>query len=143
MNISEALQEIYDRRGELTAQIVVDEARVARTRAGKTLHEHLEWNDEIAGDAWRIEQAGQLIRKARVRYEQGDENKESKDIRIFVSVPREDGGRTYMPTEEVAQDPFASKLVLAEAEREWRSLKRRYEHMSDFMDMVRRDLEAA
>ena len=54
--------------GDLTPQLVVAEAQANRSSAGKFLHTRLEWDNRVAGDAWRLEQARELIRSVRVRY---------------------------------------------------------------------------
>jgi hypothetical protein len=49
----------------------------------------------------------------------------------------------YEPAEEAAADEFASKLLLQSMEREWRSLKARYEKFDEFRRLILRDLGAA
>lgn len=56
------LQGIYDANGILTSKLVVDEARDPKN----PLHDRFEWDDGIAGEAFRMDQARTLIRSFRV-----------------------------------------------------------------------------
>lgn len=138
MSLRDQLQAIYDQRGKLTPAIVVDEARAEN----HPLHSRFEWDDKVAGEAWRRQQAHELIRSVRVVYKQADETSPEKSVRAYHAVRTEDG-HVYEPAEKVAQDEFARQLVLGDMRREWEALKRRYESFQEFLDMIRRDLDAA
>lgn len=132
------LQGIYDRRGELTPRVVVEEARPE----AHPLHGRFEWDDSVAAERWREGQAHELIRSVRVVYREADETGPEKTVRAFHAV-RTDKGYRYQPAEKVADDPFLRRLVLADMEREWKALRRRYEQFAEFAEMVRRDLSEA
>lgn len=102
-----------------------------------SLHEHLEWDDSVAGQKYREIQVQRLIRTIRVTQPVGETGQTR--IRSWHSVPRPDG-HTYIPLEDVQQDPFTRQLVLQQADREWRAMKARYGHMHEFFDAVRKDL---
>ena len=131
--IGEILEGIYQAKGMLTPQLVVDEAR----EETHPLHTHFEWDDQIAGQHHRLSQARQLIRAVRVVEVSGADGIER--IRGFHSVPRPEG-RTYVPVAEVKGDPFTRELVLRQAEREWRQMLRRYRDLEEFMAVVRKDV---
>ncbi len=107
------------------------------------LHPRFEWDDSIAGEAYRRQQAQELIRSVRVQYKgtKGSDG-ETPTVRAFHAIRSETGYR-YEPVERVTQDPFQAKLVLADMEREWRQLKRRYEQFEEFWNMVQNDLGQA
>lgn len=138
MNLRDQLQQIYDRRGRLTAAVVLDEAR----DPAHPLHGRFTWDDSAAAESWRKHQAQELIRSVRVRYVEATENEAARSVRAFHAVRREDG-HVYEPAEKVVEDPFTRRLVLADMEREWKALRRRYEQFAEFAGMVRRDLEEA
>lgn len=140
MTIREALQDVYDRHGSLTPRMVVDEATSGVTDAGEALSRHFEWDDSSAADSYRIEQARRLIRSVRVAYREPTEEEAARSVRGFVSVKTSEG-RAYHPTEKVAHDPFLSALMLRDAEREWKAMLRKYSHMKEFVEMVRKDVE--
>jgi hypothetical protein len=56
------LSKLEDESGRLTPQIVLDAAK----RESHPLHEYFEWDDSIAAQAWRVEQARGLIRSVKL-----------------------------------------------------------------------------
>jgi len=141
VTLRDALQTVYARHGKLTPQIVVDEARAAQDEAGQLLRGRLEWDDAVAGEAHRRQQAHEMIRSVRVVYREATDKKPEQSIRAFHAV-RGNEGHVYEPLDKVSADPFLSRLVMADMEREWRQLKSRWEHFREFMEMVRRDVDA-
>ena len=141
-DLRNVLQRIYEERGKLTPTIVLDEAR----DPGSPIHHRFEWDDAIAGERYRLHQAGGLIRSVRVAYAVDNEGRE-KSVRGWVSLHRstededEEPSRAYRPTAEIIEDPFARRLVLAEFEREWKSFRARYQHLKEFADVVLADVQ--
>jgi hypothetical protein len=135
VNLRDELQGIYDQHGKLTPALVVDEAR----HESHPLHGRFEWDDAIAGEAWRREQAHQLIQSVRITYKSAGPDGQEKNIRAFHAVRGEDednNGYVYRPADEVVADPLATKILLADMEREWRTLRRRYQDFKEFWQMV-------
>lgn len=135
MSLRDQLQSIYDERGKLTPQIVLD---VARDPA-HPLHNRFEWRDDVAAEKYRRQQAHELIRSVRVVYKPADEKNAAVLGRAYHAV-RDEEEYAYEPAEKVAADPFLSKLVMADMEREWRALRRRYQHFAEFHTLIRADL---
>jgi hypothetical protein len=131
-NLRAALTDIYTTYGELTPQLVVDEARPK----GAPLHDRFEWDDKVAGEAYRRVQAGQLIRSVQIEYVPG----ERKYVRAFASVRQtaDPEKRGYQPTEEILEDPLASEILLRECERAITDLKLKYGHLAEFRELLRR-----
>ena len=132
------LQAVYDQHSELTPDLVVDVARDPE----HPLHSRFEWDDSVAGEAWRRQQAHDLIRKVRVVYREADETGPEKSIRVFHAV-RSDKGHVYEPVEKVVADDFTRRLLLNDMEREWKALRKRYQEFEEFLSMVRQDVDAA
>lgn len=127
------LQGIYDQHGHLTRQMVVEAARPENSPLHAAVFDR---GAEEAAEAYYLERAGQLIRKCRVIYVDSDDAEVS--VPAFVSVASAaPPARVYKATEEVANDPLLTKMVLRDAEREWRALKARYGHLVEFMASVR------
>jgi hypothetical protein len=120
--------------GRLTPHAVLE----AATAEDHPLHARFEWDDSIAGHKYRLTQARELIRVVKEKYVDRSGNPE--DVRFFVSMPGP-AGMAYEPATEVAADEFASKVVMQAMEREWRSLRRRYERFSEFRQLVLNDLQ--
>lgn len=133
MNLRDQLLAIRDRHGVLTPGLVLDEARDEQ----HPLHTRFEWDDTAAAEKWRLEQAHQLIVSVDVAYVDGRGRQQS--VRAFHAI-RTPSGYAYQPAEEVAADPLALKMLLADMERDWKTLKARYSHMAEFAAMVRSDV---
>lgn len=134
-SLREHLEAIYAANGALTPSLVVDAARDPES----PLHDRFEWDDSIAGERYREQQARQLIRTVRVVEPKGD--KDETRVRAFHSVPRPEG-QTYMPVEDIKADPFTRQLVLKQAEREFRAMWARYRHLAEFLDLVAETVES-
>ena len=137
MNLRDALQEIYDRRGQLDPNIVLEEARPPAS----PLHDRFEWDDSVAAEAWRKEQAHQLIVSVKVTYAKPDTDQRI-ELRQWHAVSSP-AGHVYEPLEKVSTDPLLRQLVLRDMEREWKQLHGRYASFAEFSEMVQRDLEEA
>lgn len=125
---------IYRKNGQLTPRIVVDEA----SQETSPLHSRFEWDDRIAGDKYRLTQAAQLIRVARIEYTApGSEDR--KFVRAFSSLHEiGDSERAgYAPTEELIENPVTRKILLRNMERDIADLKRKYGHLNEFISIMR------
>jgi len=72
---------IYDKCGELTKENLVNESRDANA----ALHACFEWNDAVAAEKYRIEQAGDMIR-CLVTVEKPDDAKAPIVVRAYVKT---------------------------------------------------------
>jgi hypothetical protein len=115
---NEALDKFIRRNKSVSATEVVNAARPKTS----PMHSKFEWNDKVAGERWREEQARGWIRSRRVVIEQAEGK--SVPIRAFVAVPAEDGER-YMPTDEAVADPVAWGSVLRAARTDARAFTRK------------------
>lgn len=134
MNLRDHLTAIYREHGALTPRLVVDAARDPE----HPLHDRFEWDDALAGEKYREQQARALIRTVKV-VEPVGETDETR-VRAFHSVPRPEG-QTYVPIDEVRADPFTRQLVLRTAEREFRQMFARYRHLREFLEVVQTALD--
>lgn len=136
MNLRDHLQSIYDEHGKLTPKIVVDEAR----DPNHPLHNRFEWDDGVAAEKYREDQARGLIRLLRVTYRNAEG--ERGCVRSYHSV-RTQEGYSYEPIEKITDNPMLTKILLADMRRDWQVLKRRYERFEEFAEMIRNDLDDA
>lgn len=142
MSLREQLQAIYEEHRRLTPALVVDVAR----EPGHPLHARLEWDDSVAGEAYRRQQAQELITSVQIVYRTSEGGKEHK-VRAFHAVRSEtdgtNGGYAYHPADQVVRDPLLTRLLMQDMEREWRQLKARYDQFVEFWELVKADAEAA
>lgn len=135
MNLRDQLLAIYDQHEELTPALVVSEAR----EEAHPLHDRFEWDDSVAGESWRLHQAHELIRLAKVVYRPSPDKSKEEKVRAFHAVRREDGF-AYEPAEKVVTNPLLREMVLRDMRRDWERLRARYEQFEEFAAMVRGDL---
>lgn len=96
-----------------------------------------------AAEAWYEHRAHELIRRVKITYRSatGDE---PRDIRAFHAIRgADDGSFKYEPIERIAESPILRQMLLRDARREWQTLKSRYAHLDEFLQMVASDLKAA
>ena len=139
MSLRDELQTIYAKHGQLTPELVVQEAR------GKDHPLHSFVFDRPPGEAaeaWYRHRAHSLITKARVVYKEADETGPERSIRAFHALQTETGF-VYEPIERVATDDFSRKLLLASMEREWKQLFDRYKEFEEFLVLVNTDVRSA
>lgn len=126
----EALKRIAARDGGLLRpQAVVDAAR----DEDSPLHGAFEWDDGIAAEKYRLDQAQRLIRSFRVTVEDGGRN---WSVPVFTGISSDrTGGRgenPYRLSSEVAQSPDLLRIAEADALRQLNELKERYSHLRRF-----------
>lgn len=138
--IGEALEKIAEEhKGELTPKAVVE---VARTKT-HPLHPHFEWNDNIAAEAYRLDQARNLIRIVRVE----DASTDDGTARAFISI--NDGDSTaYRPLDLIKKSADLQLALLKQADKELQAFERRYQALVEICrtvrvarDAVRRQIE--
>lgn len=103
--------------GTLTPRAVVDEAR----DPDHPLHSRFEWDDTIAAERWREEQAAQLIRCTYV-----DLNESRVRQFVNLSSDRKIEPGTYRAMADVLSDAEMSAQMLQDAMRELKAFRRKY-----------------
>lgn len=125
--IRDHLEAIYSDHGYLTPQLVVDEAR----DKSHPLHTHFEWDNKLAGEAWRREQASEMIRTVRVVQSSG---KKLVSTRAYHSVPANGGKPVYVEVHDL--DPVQRQLLVQQMHRDWQTFKSRYEGLTEFIQLM-------
>ena len=132
MNLTNTLRAVREEHGQLSAVLLVSVA----SDPAHSLHNRFTWDDSEAGHRYRLIEAGRLLRIARIPYEPT----RPAGLRAFVAVKGKDTPRSdYVPVETAMANEFTRRLVLAQMEREWKTLKRRYQHMAEFADLIAGD----
>ena len=109
--------------GQLTPKAIVRAAK----KKSSALHDGFEWDDSIAADKYREEQASYILRHIAVRKPVG---KDEKPVRAFVSV-REEGSQHYTSLEVAMGDDVLRRQVLEKAWRELQAWRQRYEEYQE------------
>jgi hypothetical protein len=127
--IGAALEKISeDNKGELTPLAVVEKARAK----SHPLHLHFEWDDSVAAEAYRLDQARSLIRLVRVE----DDDAAEGTSRAFISINDGDGS-SYRPIASVKRSADLQLAVLKQAQRDLEAWERRYRELTDICQIVR------
>ena len=138
MNLRDHLQAIYDERGNLTPALVVDAAR----NPEHPLHTRFTWDDTEAARRWRLSQASELIRTARVTYRAA--NSSEQQVRAFVPIRNTDSEPAdYVPIHEAMADDFTAQLVLRQFQRELTRIKAQYGHLREYRALMTQAAQSA
>lgn len=113
----EALEDTYNRHGAVTAENVLDDNR----EEGKPLHGCFEWDDAIAGEKYRLTQAGKLIRSIVVIKQTGKKEHEATRMLVSCGKPHE-----YHPINIVLENKDFRAEMLEDARRDFENFKRKY-----------------
>lgn len=112
------LNEIYEEQGKIEPSIVVEKSRPDDA----PLHHCFEWNDEIAANKFREQQARVLIANVVIT----GEPSEDTYTRAFVHVQNE-----YQPLYIVLEDPRKTGELLESALKELRAFERKYRELEE------------
>lgn len=129
--LREHLTTIYERHHSLTPHLVVEESR----DPAAPLHDRFEWDDTIAGEAYRRNQASALIRSVHIRFAPEPE-KPAHEVKVRAFVSLHDEGQ-YLPAEDVGRSTRLTAVALAQMEREWRQMRRKYQAHAEFWALIR------
>lgn len=129
--VREELRRLWEHHGELTPRLVLDAAQ----EEDSPLHNHFEWDFELAAEKHQLRQASELIRRANVRIIAA-EDRPPVTVRAFISIEREDKVRVYHPQDIVSADAAMRGQALKDMEQDWKSLRRKYEHYHEFWSLI-------
>lgn len=128
-SIGEALESIRVKAGgELEPRDVVNAAR----DKGNPLHIHFEWDDRVAAEAYRVDQARNIIRIVRVVDDEASEG----TSRAFISVNGKNGV-SYRAVDDVKASQDLQEAVLEQAEKDLEAFERRYKELKDICAIVK------
>jgi hypothetical protein len=126
-------EQIQQERGDINPKYIVEKAR----DKSNLLHNVFEWDDSIAAEAYRIDQARCLIRSLVVIV---DDNKETgkdncaqggddykSETRAVVSVSfKENQPKSYYTIDKVINSDYAQSMLLKQALRDIEIFKEKY-----------------
>ena len=129
MTIQQELDQLADDNGGvLRPQTVVEHARDETT----ALHNCFEWDDSVAAEEYRLEQARRIIR-AQITHV-GSEKKLIK-TRVFHSLPSDRGRESYRRTVDILSDADRRAEMLRRALIELSQLRKRYSELSELVEV--------
>jgi hypothetical protein len=125
----ERLEQLKYLHGVLTADIVLEDAQ----DDDSPLHDGFEWDNTVAAERYRLEQARYLLRSVVVKDMEGYVDEE---VRAFVVVKMDDAN-TYVSTQVALTDDEMRSKVLLQAHRDLDALERKYHELSELAEIFR------
>ena len=119
-------EEIYSISGseeEPTKAQIVEKARDETSE----LHDLFEWNDSVAAEKWREDQAGHILRTLKVTFVKNDAPQEKREpipVRLFYGNPQKKEGFVSIVRIMGNEELYAQLLERAKAELQ--SLRKKY-----------------
>jgi hypothetical protein len=101
----------------------------AKRNPKSRLHETLEWDDDIAGERWRVWQVRQMISIHIVDADGG---------RRFVSLSidrKHDGSNGYRPLDEVMGRPDLREIMMTDALHDLERVQHRYQKLTELQEV--------
>lgn len=138
-SIRDLLNAVYDQNGGvLTPANVV----AAATPKKHPLHNRFEWDNGVAGHAWRCEQARQLIKSVNVvRVPARNPDDDVEPVRYWQTIrSTKTGEHVFEKAAVVVKSEKLTAQVLLQMEADWQALRLRYSKFKEFAVMVRRDV---
>ena len=112
----------------LTAKNLVDASR----EEGSLLHDEFEWDDAVAGEKYREEQARKIIINLAVTVE---DREDGGAERAYVSIDR--GSKSYESITTVLADTEKTTVLLDLALRDLQAFKRKYARLKELAGVFR------
>lgn len=135
----EELERIKEQAGAIEPADVVSAAKAKSS----PLHKLFEWNNDLAAEQHRLQQARSLI--ASVAIKVTGPKSEPVMVRAFVSVPDDEGGHVYVGIKEAMRNKDRSEYVLSQARNElegWRDRWKVYKELAELVEPVSKALES-
>jgi hypothetical protein len=126
--IGTSLEEIRTANGgEIQPKAVVDAARSKKN----PLHRHFEWDNVLAAESFRLDQARSLIRCVRVL----DTSVKSGSVRAFLSLNTA-SGVNYHAVKDVQNSSALRAALLLQAEKDLDAWEKRYKELQEICEVV-------
>ena len=122
----EEIMEICDDIESASPQAILEKARDETTE----LHKCFTWDDSIAAEKWRINEARLVTRQLVIK--EVEVPKDRPEIRLFYKTDNESG---YKPTHIIVQQEDEYKQLLARAYSELRAFKRKYSMLKELQEI--------
>lgn len=121
------MERIERKHGEVTPENVLEESRAE----GATLHNLFEWDDTVAAEKYRLNQAGLIIRNLTVTIE----TVETKPtMRAYVNVSDDTKGRFISITNAMSNED-TREIVLRNALAELKEFRKKYSDLQELSEV--------
>ena len=123
-----ALEKIREKNGNLTAGMVLLEAKKARN----PLHKAFEWDDSTAAEEFRLEQARRMLRSIEIVYTELPKTP-LRQYEVVTEPAKKDSPerKVYKTVEEILEDPTTRDELLGRAIRDAITFRKKYHALSE------------
>lgn len=121
--VGEYFEELEANNGPLTNQIVLDGARAESS----PIHPLFEWDDQIAAEQYRLNQATKLICNLTVEIETEDKPIE---VRAYMNVSEQKTGE-FINTTQAFKSADSREIILKRAYQELEAFKQKYKNLTE------------
>ena len=118
--VGEHFEQLEKQQGCLTPKIVLESARSETS----VIHGCFEWNDSIAAEKYRENQAGSLIRNLTVKMITSDKE-QSEPVRAYVNIRQSDSSE-FISVGNVLKDEELTRKMLEQAKTELNAFAKKY-----------------
>ena len=122
-DVGEHFEQLEKQFGKVTPKTVLESARPE----GSLLHPCLEWNDEVAAEKYRENQAGHIIRNLVVKVEN---HEQPTFVRAFINIKTQTDS-SFMSITKVFADNNLRDQMLESAKRELKMFRDKYANLSE------------
>lgn len=128
---SQVIRELHQEIGQCDPINLVDASRPGEAEC----HPLFEWDDSLAAERYREEQARHALRCHVVVY-RNPSTEADQEVRTFVSVRRDDNTRTYQETLIAMKNQEDRDRILNRCLAELCQMRRRWQQFSSIADVV-------
>ena len=133
----EHIEELNRELGEVTPQIMVDDARPEDA----LMHPLYEWNDAKAAEKYRHNQAKKILSELVIVRVSEDERELPEPTKAFVSIKPRNESASYKPIVEALSDEDTKKQVIENARMELDSYTRKYSNLINVIPILEEAIE--
>lgn len=120
---------LADKNGKLTAKNLLEASR----DEAAPLHNEFEWDDKVAAEEYRLDQARGIIRNLDIVYEKTD-TEEERRVRAYVSIP---GGKSeYVALENALSHESWRAHLLECAQRDLKAFMTKYRNLKELAEVT-------
>ena len=129
---------IEQRDGTLTKEAIVEAARPENA----PMHDMFEWDDAVAGELYRKDQAGYYVRNLEVEIVAvGNSNGKTVTTRAYMNVTpvsenTPEGKGTFINTRRAIEQPDIRQIVLDRAKHDMRIFRDKYNDLREVMPVI-------
>lgn len=121
-------ERIEKENGSVTCEKLVDSAR----DVSSACHNLFEWNDAVAGEKWRLQQAKTVLCCLKVEVINKEDN-EPKQIKAFVNTNPTNSKAKYYSMKNVMSDSYLMASAVERAKRELKMFMDKYNTFNELL----------